>query len=378
MPLDNEIQPTGDEAMFSGPRPARPEDLPAVIELLDLVFRVSRGNPPSVGGDWAHVYCAANAPNVLIVTAGAKVVASTGIWISDVELGPVRLRVGGINCVATLPEFRKHGLGMSVMKACHKRMLAQRCQVGLLNTGIANWYRRLGWELAGSSRTYRVNRGNVGLLPDLPAEAAVEDGRNALEEILALHHARKWGAVRTAESFTMRLKARKVADVLLVRQGGRALAYLLAYGPHIVEWAGPAQIVAGLVKAWFRRLDNPSASTSGRKSEKDPVPLTSVMLLTPAGGDPLVEMLEKLRITSDLNYTDMIRLLDPQGVLQAYGHGDISLSEYADTFTLRRADQTATLDRLTLTKLFFGPERVSDFAADVFPLPFWQWPLERV
>ena len=89
-------------------------------------------------------------------------------------------------------------------------------------------------------------------------------------------------------------------------------------------------------------------------------------------------MLEQLQITSDLNYAQMIRLLDPQGILHAFGHDDITVTEQADTFTLRRAGQTATLDRPSLTKLFFGPERVSDFAADVFPLPFWQWPLEHV
>ena len=47
-------------------------------------------------------------------------------------------------------------------------------------------------------------------------------------------------------------------------------------------------------------------------------------------------------------------------------------------FTLRKGQETATIDRSRLTKLFFGPERVSDFASDVFPLPLWQWPVERV
>ena len=52
--------------------------------------------------------------------------------------------------------------------------------------------------------------------------------------------------------------------------------------------------------------------------------------------------------------------------------------EEGERLVLRRGAETAVLSRARLAKLFFGPERVSDFAADLLPLPFWQWPIEFV
>ena len=36
------------------------------------------------------------------------------------------------------------------------------------------------------------------------------------------------------------------------------------------------------------------------------------------------------------------------------------------------------VDRRQLTKLLFGPERISPLAAEHLPLRFWQWGLEMV
>ena len=47
--------------------------------------------------DYPHVYDPANIGNVLIVRDEGRVVCSVGVWINEVEMGPVRLRVGGIN-----------------------------------------------------------------------------------------------------------------------------------------------------------------------------------------------------------------------------------------------------------------------------------------
>ena len=89
-------------------------------------------------------------------------------------------------------------------------------------------------------------------------------------------------------------------------------------------------------------------------------------------------MLERWRIPCSSGYVGMLYLLDPPGLLTAFGCGHISVSERQGTFTLARGQQSLRLTRGPLTKLLFGPERVSGFAEDVFPLPFWQWPLDHV
>ena len=75
----------------------------------------------------------------------------------------------------------------------------------------------------------------------------------------------------------------------------------------------------------------------------------------------------------------MIYLVDLAAILQAYGLANIDVRAVGEEFVLQEANGSRVqLDRRQLTKLFFGPERVSDFAAELLPLPFWQWGLEKV
>jgi GNAT superfamily N-acetyltransferase len=384
---------SGVENAFEGPRPARIEERDELIEMINVVFRISAGRAPTIATDWAHVYSPANLENVLVVTARGKVVASTGVWMSEVVLSDARLRVGGINCVGTLPEYRRHGLAGQLVRAANARMRELGCHVGLLHTGIANWYRRIGWELAGSARTYRVDRGNSWLLPQLPDASQcrfVEDGEaGVIAAVIRLYNQENLGATRTIESFRQLRDAKKQPQIFVaepVQSGGVPSAYLLLKENNILEWAGSAEAVAGLVRACFEALDDPNVSTSQRTNDAGSVALQSLNLTTPGWQHPLVDRLDRLGIPFRGDYLGMIHLVDPQAVLNAFGYslvqveaaGETAGSAEGEKFIVTVGDASLHLNRNQLTKLFFGPERVSDFGGELFPLPFWQWYLEQV
>ncbi len=364
---------------LEGPRPARVEDQGAILDTIDFVHRTSVGRSPSMARDYPHVYASGNLKNVFVIEAGEKVVCSTGVWVNEVQLGGTRLRVGGINSVATLPGFRKRGLGAAVMQAAHARMREMGCHVGLLGTDISNWYRRLGWEYGGIERSYRLDRGNIGLLPTLPQDIACEAFKEEMaEEVLAVHHADRLGGIRTPGLFDQLLSAKKISNAVVARKDSEVIAYLLTRGQTAVEWGGPAAVVAGLVQAWFEDLADPASSTSTRDADFRPVGLVGLTVTTPGGGHPFITVLEDLGIPYSTGYVGMILLIDPQEVLKAFGHRDIVVFEEKGRVGLARGDESDTLTRNELVKLFLGPERVSSFAGDVFPLPFYQWVLEHV
>ncbi len=367
------------DAELEGPRSAQVDEREAILETIDLVHRTSVGRPPSMARDYPHVYAPDNLENVFVVKAGEKVVCSTGVWVNEVQLGGARLRTGGINSVATLPEFRKRGLGMAVMRMATGHMRELGCHVGLLGTDISNWYRRLGWEYGGIERSYRLDRGNIGLLPTLPQDIMCEAFKEEMaEQVLAVHHADRLGGIRTPGLFDQLLSAKKVSNAVVARRDSEVIAYLLIRGQTAVEWGGPVEVVAGLVRAWFEDLDDPESSTSTRDADFRPVGLVGLTVTTPGGGHPLVTVLEDLGIPYSMRYAGMILLMDSQGVLEAFGHRDIVVSEEEEKVGLRRGTESETLTRNAMVKLFFGPERVSNFASDVFPLPFYQWVLEHV
>lgn len=402
---DETIEPEGQRAIpgFEGPRPARRAEREQLLEMVNYVFRVSRGLPATIAEDWPHVYEPENLANVVVVCerddadngqgrgAPSKIVASTGVWACDVVLGGATLRVGGINCVGTLPDYRRHGFGSQVMLAAHQTMRDLGCQVGLLSTGITNWYRRLGWEEAGSQRNYHLNRGNVALLPLLRPGLRVRmvelggarepmDALDmaSLEALARLHEAQRMGAVRTPDRFRQLIVARQIERIAFAEAEEGAVSYLLLREQGVLEWAGPAPIVAALLRALFEQLDDPSASASQRASGEERGPLRTLTVQMPGWQHPLVQMLDGRRIPYGTEYVGMALLLDPQAVLDAYGIGNVRVERVGDRYLVHSERGTLTLDQRQLTKLFFGPERVSDNEPHHFPLPFWQWRIDRV
>jgi hypothetical protein len=74
----------------------------------------------------------------------------------------------------------------------------------------------------------------------------------------------------------------------------------------------------------------------------------------------------------------MIRIVDAPGLVAALGLQGLELAARAGGWTLRHAGQTLAVTERELVKLLFGPERSPGFAADLCPLDFYQWPLDRV
>ena len=299
--------------------------------------------------------------------------------VNDVALGKLRIRVGGINCLSTLPEYRRQGLGSQIMRAAHQRMAELGCQVGLLGTHITNWYRKLGWELAGRARWYRLDRSNIKLLPALPANTEVEmAAEERAIEVVRLRNGDCLGGIRQPASFSTVMRAKGNPQVVLAYDRGLAVAYLLIRERTVIEWGGAAELVAGLVRAWFKRTDNPDIPTSAVDESRRPLLQDEITLVAPAEGHLLVEMLQGLRMPCNNSYLGVMYVLDPKGLLQATGHTDIVISEKDIGFSLLRGPERVDLAQCELAKQFFGPERVSDFAGDVFPLWFWQWSLDKV
>lgn len=363
---------------LEGPRPARPHERAAILEMTNEIFRISLGRAPTIATDWPHVYEPSNLENVLVMSEQGRIVASTAVWPNDIRLGDVVLRVGGINLVGTLPAYRRQGLGERLMQAAQTRMADLGCHVGLLSTDIANWYRVFGWERAGVVHTYRFDRANIGLLPPLPDSvdwrAATDDD---IPAICDLHNAACLGAIRT-HALLRTLLARKPSRLLVAEREGRPSAYVALRDNQIFDWAGSAADSAGLVRAAFDLLDDSTLSTSGRAADGHALSRQQITVVAPAVGHPLVALFTHLRIPVQVDYAGMLYVVAPGAILHAFGQHAIQVHERDGAFTLTRAHASIVLNRNQLAKLFFGPERICDFAEELFPLPFWQWGLEKV
>ena len=369
-------------AGFDGPRACGPYDLAPTVDLIDLVFRTqpATGAPraPNMGWGYTHVYNPDNLSNVRIVCHQGRPVSSVGIYPTTVQTPRGTVGVGGINAVAPHPDYRRRGLNTATMLDAQARMRDTGLHVGLLSTGITNYYRKLGWERAGRQRTFTFDRQNVTYLPaatDVRVLEVTENWQSCLGQLCALYEASGQGARRTAATFAL-LLARKAGRVFVAQRHGDVVAYAVASGAAIREYGGAAGDVAALLRGLFPAIEDlPAHSTDRRGGQAGQFEMT---VLTPAMATGLPALLLDLGVPTALTYLGMMLLVDAPGLFDALGI-EIQIEPCGERWRLHYRD-TGTLDVAggELVKLVFGPERRPEFAPDLLPVEFFQWPMDRV
>ena len=361
--------------LLDGPRGCREYELAQVLDVGNVVMRILAGQPANWGHSWPHVYCASNIDNVRLIKVEYQVVSSMAIFTTEVRAGALTLKVGGINGVATLPEFRRHGLAGLLLEDCHAKMLSDGCDIGLLNTAIYDWYRRFDWENGSTEKVYYLDRGSIGYLPQLKDVDISEGVEEHIDDVIALHEGESYAARRERGLYPI-LLSRPHYRTYLARRDGDTIAYAVVARGRIVEYGGEAETVAGLIREVFARLDDPSASTSTVDDGREP--LTGHLQVTASpSGNGLGDYLGKFGIPHQLAYFGMIRIINPAQLINKIAPR-ITVEEEGDKVILDDEGERLQMDRRALVKLLLGPERVTSFADDILPFPFYQWPADKV
>jgi hypothetical protein len=386
MSLEDRRVPEG----YDGPRACGPYELAPALDMINLVFRTqpdgSAPRAPSMGWDYSHIYNAANLSNVRIVCHQGRPVSSVGIYPTSVRTPHGTIGVGGINAVGTHPDHRRRGLNTLAMEDAHTTMRAAGLHIGLLATGISNYYRKLGWERAGLQRTFTFDRRSVTYLQEaagVPALEVTDNWQSHVAELCALNNARDLGAVRDPARFEL-LALRKARQIFVGRRGGRVVAYAAVSGAVVREYGGEAPDVAGLLHQIFPSIETlPKHSTDRTGGQGGQYELT---VLTPAtGGRPpglsglpgLPELLLTLGVPASTGYLGMIKILDAPGLFGALGI-EAEVEQRGAVWRLRTSGLDLELTDLNLVKLVFGPERRPELSPAGFPIEFFQWPMDRV
>ena len=67
--------------------------------------------------------------------------------MADSILSDDKFKIGGIACVGTVPEYRKHGIGLKMVDIATLRLKKQGCDIAYIHyTHLEKWYKKLGYE----------------------------------------------------------------------------------------------------------------------------------------------------------------------------------------------------------------------------------------
>ena len=102
-------------APADGPRPARPDELPEVLDLINTVFRTDERMPATMGREFPRLLSAANADHLYITKVDDKAVAHVGVYEQTIITGEAHLPVACVGAVCTHREYRGQGLAGALM-----------------------------------------------------------------------------------------------------------------------------------------------------------------------------------------------------------------------------------------------------------------------
>src|SRR5262245_40090299 len=109
-------------------RPTREEDLPFLADLLDGIFRRSRGIvDQSMLTDFPLVFAPPNLRNGRVVYQDDRLVAHAALWRREAMINGQRLVIGVLVSVATHPDYRQRGYAAEAVMSLQAQMGEEAC-----------------------------------------------------------------------------------------------------------------------------------------------------------------------------------------------------------------------------------------------------------
>ena len=381
--------------VVEGPRPARPEELEAVVALVNDVFR--HDGPPIIQQEFPQLFSPENTHSLYIMLEDGVPVSHIGVYEQHMHIGPVTLPVGCIGAVGTRSDRRgqgyagatlacaihtMHSHGVLLMPVSGGRSLYSRA--GCAGAGRSYGQKRTLEELAPlASDRYRVVCWDARYLPALRAFHQLEPVRYhwPADEIGLLMEEN----LATSSSAFVALSGREPVAWVLIRHFGPMAHYGEGVG-RLIDYTGVREAVWSAVVGGMKAL--------GLKQLQFAVPFYDVASL---------ELLKAHGLTGEPGgIGGTYKIVDLTGLVEAltpYFHERLTLDEQVDfsidsagvvedqqfisdriRFTFR-SEELVVADPLAATQVIFSPaevwaekvgavpKKLAKVLARVFPVP---------
>jgi GNAT superfamily N-acetyltransferase len=345
-----------------------------VIEFLNTELRPEASW--SIKDEYPTVFQGINRGQIRLIADQSRIVSHAVIKYHLVKTAMGLFKAAGIGSVVTHSGYRNQGMGQSVLEDCIDTARSQGADFAILWSDLHEYYRRLGFQLAGREIGMDLV---TRLAVPTPAGLRFEQGSNVeAEALLRVYNQHTVSTVRTAEDVRACLRIPK-SHVYTAWRADNTLAAYAVEGKgadlegHIHEWGGGLD---NLLPLFNFMLDK-----QGRE----------LRLLCSSQSTNLVGRLEQMGCRRFDGYLGLIKILNFPSLYgkirkQAHAVGIQNLvMDHQDGlhyFGVGREIYKTDSDA-DMVRLIFGPEKaaqIHNFGPDVtrifeevFPLPMWLW-----
>ncbi|QDK44120.1 GNAT family N-acetyltransferase [Bdellovibrio sp. ZAP7] len=358
---------------MEGPRSPRETELPQVLDFLNKKLRSEA--PWSIAAEYPTAFTPNNLHNMRIIADEERVLSHAVLKPLIIKSPHVIYKVAAIGSVVTDDQHRGQGLSTTVIKDCLRSAQEQSCDIAILWTDLFDFYRRMGFELAGSEISFVIEDNFNMPVSNLSFST---DSKIAPDAIYRLYSQHSVNSVRSIEETRKFLSIPQTQIYTAWEPNGQLAAYAIEgkgidLGGYIHEWGGSTSKLLSLLS--FIRA-------------KKGTPFT---IICPKHSQNLIRELETRHVTKNSGFLGMIKIVNFEQLsakikraFRAEGVADFVLEKQGDHFVFGIGQDLYTITHETdMVRLLFGPidyraigifkeETVAKFEK-IMPLNLWVW-----
>lgn len=356
---------------MDGPRTPTPAELPRVVQFLNQNLRPHQ--EWSITAEYPLAFSPSNIHNIHIICDSDEVL-SHAVMRPIITKTPLGLfKVAAIGSVITSTEHRNRGLSQNILQDCLRAAEEQRCDFAILWTNLYDFYRKLGFELAGSELSCRLES-------ELPVGEGglrfIETNKVSPEALHRLFMSHTVCSLRTVEDVAKNLSIPNSRVYTAWDQKNQLRAFAvegkgLDLGNYIHEWGGGVSQLLPLFNYILRTRQTP------------------LTLILPAHSKGLLRALAEHAVVPHHGYLGMIKITSLKQIIfkvhrhaRALGMVDWVIEEKDGVVHFGRGNQIyQCAHNQELVRLLFGPwgelsgvdERTLESMQRLLPIPMWVW-----
>ena len=363
---------------MEGPRAPNVTEIPSVIRFLDTNLRPK--GEWSITSEYPIAFSEANRNNIRIITENEEVLAHAVVRPMIVKTPAGLFKVAGLGSVVTSSDRRNQGLSTKTIESCLDAARAHGCDFAILWTDLYDFYRRMGFELAGREMSVLLDRETI------PGEAGLkfmESGKIAPEAIHRLYSQHTVTSLRTVDETRKYLAIPNSRVYTAWDASGVLKAYAIEgkgadLDGYVHEWGGGVQALISL----FAHI---------RQTQKRPI-----TIIVPGHSQNLIRAFTERGFSINEGFLGMIKILNISHLFskikrhaRGLGVQDLVLDHQGGKYYIGAGPNVFMTDsERDVVRLIFGPQRPSeihDFGPEtaavmerVLPISMWVWGWDSV
>ena len=365
---------------MEGPRPLFEHEMPEFVEFLSRQLRPEHGW--SIADEYPLAIHDSNLNNVRVIKDANHFVSAAVMKPLIIKAPAGLFKVAAIGSVVTAPEHRNRGLSRQVLDDCLAAGRAHGCDFAILWTGLFDFYRKIGFELAGTEISLSVPAGFKA--PETADKLRfMQSTKVDPEAILRLYNQHTTGSIRTVEDIRKFLAIPNARMYTAWDENNRLQAYAVEgkgadLDGYIHEWGGGVSKLLQLL----------AFAVQERKRDLN--------IISPANSVNLIRQLTAQNATEHIGVLGMIKVLNAANLLtkvkkyiRAMGVEDLVIEPREGKYYLGYKQEIFKTDlESDLVRLIFGPLKASELGAfdpttaamfeKVFPIAMWIWGWDSV